>query len=212
MSGYIEIDGLTHLKEFALLSIVSAVIGIVGIVLGILAFLGFPLIGGFIMLFTFLLFASLAIISYIQLYRGYRRLSEVRQQFKTPKFGVLLIFISLTLAIVALISLLLTEYLIGISESPINILMSEVGALVVVLISVILAFIGWIIALVIGSYNLADIYSANEFRTAGTLFLIGIILVLIPLVNFIGAALTFVGFIIFYDASKGVINKLRSTT
>jgi len=190
---------LRNIRIFSLLSVFSYTIDAVAIVLGIvilmrslpsivnpsgtttpfIAVLNIELnIGALSIVATILM-----LVSFIFLRRGYRVLKEVSREFSSPYRGVNMFFIGL-IVIVAGSAVLLPIVFFHLA------FYAMIGIIAVVMVGSILAFIGEILALIVGPFKLKTYFNEPAFGTAGILMIIGLF---VPFVSIAGVALIYKG-------------------
>ncbi len=130
--------------------------------------------------------AVLLFFSFVYLRSGYGLLRNSSNDFKSPYIGTNLFFIGLIITIIG--SIVILYYLIIFHPSTSSAFGAIIGLSALAIIGGILSFIGEIMALIIGSYDLKDYFKKDSFGTAGIMFIIGIF---IPLFNLIGAILIY---------------------
>ncbi len=130
--------------------------------------------------------AVLLFFSFVYLRSGYRLLRNSSNDFKSPYIGTNLFFIGLIITILG--SIVILSYLRIFHPSTSPALGAIIGLSALAIIGGILSFIGEIMSLIIGSYDLKDYFKKHSFGTAGIMFIIGIF---IPLFNLIGVILIY---------------------
>ena len=142
--------------------------------------------------------AVLGIISLVLLRRGYKALRVVDDRFSLPYHGTTLMFVSLILTVIGLAAFI--ALLTALGSGGLGGLVLLASALytlyVVFIIASVIALIGGILAYIVGSFRLGDRYGVGKFRTAGILFIIGLVLSFIG----IGAVIILVALILMYMA------------
>ena len=133
--------------------------------------------------------AVLMIVSFVFLRRGYRALKGISKEFSSPYTGVNMFFIGLLVIILGSIIIIPLALF---SSSAIAL---SIGIIAVLVIGLILAFIGEILALIVGPFRLGTYFNKSTFRTAGIMMIIGLF------VPFISIA----GVVLIYSAANSVI-------
>jgi len=133
--------------------------------------------------------ALLMILSFVFLRRGYRALKGISKEFSSPYTGVNMFFIGLLVIILGSIIIIPLALF---SSSAIAL---SIGIIAVLVIGLILAFIGEILALIVGPFRLGTYFNKSTFRTAGIMMIIGLF------VPFISIA----GVVLIYSAANSVL-------
>ena len=133
--------------------------------------------------------ALLMILSFVFLRRGYRALKGVSKEFSSPYTGVNMFFIGLLVIILGSI------IIIPLALFSTSAIALSIGIIAVLVIGSILAFIGEILALIVGPFRLGTYFNKLTFRTAGIIMIIGLF------VPFISIA----GVVLIYSAANSVI-------
>ena len=133
--------------------------------------------------------ALLMILSFVFLRRGYRALKGVSKEFSSPYTGVNMFFIGLLVIILGSI------IIIPLALFSTSAIALSIGIIAVLVIGLILAFIGEILALIVGPFRLGTYFNKSTFRTAGIMMIIGLF------VPFISIA----GVVLIYSAANSVI-------
>ena len=133
--------------------------------------------------------ALLMILSFVFLRRGYRALKGVSKEFSSPYTGVNMFFIGLLVIILGSI------IIIPLALFSTSAIALSIGIIAVLVIGSILAFIGEILALIVGPFRLGTYFNKSTFRTAGIMMIIGLF------VPFISIA----GVVLIYSAANSVL-------
>jgi hypothetical protein len=133
--------------------------------------------------------ALLMILSFVFLRRGYRALKGVSKEFSSPYTGVNMFFIGLLVIILGSI------IIIPLALFSTSAIALSIGIIAVLVIGSILAFIGEILALIVGPFRLGTYFNKSTFRTAGIIMIIGLF------VPFISIA----GVVLIYSAANSVL-------
>ena len=133
--------------------------------------------------------ALLMILSFVFLRRGYRALKGVSKEFSSPYTGVNMFFIGLLVIILGSI------IIIPLALFSTSAIALSIGIIAVLVIGLILAFIGEILALIVGPFRLGTYFNKSTFRTAGIMMIIGLF------VPFISIA----GVVLIYSAANSVL-------
>ncbi len=133
--------------------------------------------------------ALLMILSFVFLRRGYRALKGVSKEFSSPYTGVNMFFIGLLVIILGSI------IIIPLALFSTSAIALSIGIIAVLVIGSILAFIGEILALIVGPFRLGTYFNKLTFRTAGIIMIIGLF------VPFISIA----GVVLIYSAANSVL-------
>ena len=133
--------------------------------------------------------ALLMILSFVFLRRGYRALKGVSKEFSSPYTGVNMFFIGLLVIILGSI------IIIPLALFSTSAIALSIGIIAVLVIGSILAFIGEILALIVGPFRLGTYFNKSTFRTAGIIMIIGLF------VTFISIA----GVVLIYSAANSVL-------
>ena len=133
--------------------------------------------------------ALLMILSFVFLRRGYRALKGISKEFSSPYTGVNMFFIGLLVIILGSI------IIIPLALFSTSAIALSIGIIAVLVIGSILAFIGEILALIVGPFRLGTYFNKSTFRTAGIIMIIGLF------VPFISIA----GVVLIYSAANSVL-------
>ena len=128
--------------------------------------------------------AVLMLLSFVFLRRGYRALKGISKEFSSPYMGVNMFFVGLLVMIIGTVAVIPLALL---RASAIALSLSIIAVLV---IGSILAFIGEILALIVGPFRLGTYFNKSTFRTAGIMMIIGIF---IPFISIAGVVLIYSG-------------------
>lgn len=193
-----EINALRSIRTFSLLSIFAFALDAVAIIFVFATFsklissfvavspaspaayanLGIELAMGVLGLVS----AILMLLSFVFLRRGYRVLKGMSEEFSSPYTGVNLFFIGLLVVIVGSVALI---PLIAVHVSAAAV---SIGIIAVLIVGLILAFIGEILAIIVGPFRLRTYFNKPTFGTAGIMMIIGIF---IPFISIAGVVLMY---------------------
>ncbi|EQB66048.1 MAG: hypothetical protein AMDU3_IPLC00001G0214 [Thermoplasmatales archaeon I-plasma] len=126
--------------------------------------------------------ALLMILSFVFLRRGYRALKGVSKEFSSPYTGVNMFFIGLLVIILGSI------IIIPLALFSTSAIALSIGIIAVLVIGSILAFIGEILALIVGPFRLGTYFNKSTFRTAGIMMIIGLF---VPFISIAGVVLIY---------------------
>ena len=128
--------------------------------------------------------AVLMLLSFVFLRRGYRALKGISKEFSSPYMGVNMFFVGLLVIIIG------TVVIIPLAFLRASALALSLSILAVLVIGSILAFIGEILAIIVGPFRLGTYFNKSTFRTAGIMMIIGLF---IPFVSIAGVVLIYSG-------------------
>ena len=126
--------------------------------------------------------AVLMLLSFVFLRRGYRALKGISKEFSSPYMGVNMFFVGLLVIIIGSIAIIPLALFFS------SAIALSIGIIALVVIGSILAFIGEILALIVGPFRLATYFNKSTFRTAGIMMIIGIF---IPFISIAGVVLMY---------------------
>jgi len=151
-----------------------------------------------------LLAAALGSVGFNYMASSARFLSEVDRRYERGVTAARLIYAGLAGILVGVLLIVAG----GILEAA----GAMVAGLVVALGSLVALFIGLILFAIyvssIADLRVGPFRAPEDFRTAGTLLLVGVVLGIIPLVNLVGSILVLVGVIIIYTSSGRALEEL----
>ena len=203
-SSFQEVDALTKIRRFSLLSIVGFLIATVSIIPGIILLSSFrsvttptnsatpfllsdsPVIA--LVFSVAIVSAVILFVAFLSLRSGYRIMKGISTDFNSAYIGT-------TLYIVGLVIIVLGSLII-IAAAVVG-LVALIVAVIIIIVGAIMAFIGTILALIVGTFRLNSRY--GSFTLPAVLYVVGMFF---SLFSFIAA-------ILMYTRTGRAITKLK---